>query len=193
MRSAAIFGLAVLLASLTLPAQQESQTSSPQGQIVIVLPPPVIETCPLGMHVRQGMGGQMMQVKDGQRKSVFGARLVLTLTGPASGRIESRQKLPARANSLQIKEATVTVHGLNGKNRFVPARSGPAESTRTLTIRFTTPDMSEVSGELLVPGFTATTLVELNSVTYANGETWKFTGSASCKMAPDPLMLVADR
>jgi hypothetical protein len=148
------------------------------------------------MRVRQGTGGYVRQVRNGQPKELPGARLHLTLNGPSAGQKDTLEKTPFAANDLKITAATVTVHGWNGKNRFVPAKSGqnsPAESTRTLTIRFAYPDLTEVSGEFLVPGFTATTLVELNSVTYANGETWKFTGSASCKTAPDPLMLVADR
>jgi len=151
------------------------------------------------MQVRQGTGGQLMQVKDGQRTKVFGARLLLTLTGPRQ--VEYRQKLPAMANSIGIREAVVTVHGWNGKGRVLPVRSGlkPSgqdtswEMTRTLNVRFASPNEKEVSGEILVSGLTSWTSVDLNSVTYVNGETWTFSGSESCTAVPDPIMLISAR
>jgi hypothetical protein len=201
MRSAAISCLAVLLASVTMSAQRESQTSSPSGQIVLVQPPPTVGTCPLGMHVRQGVNGQLLEVKGDRRMGSFAAKLILTLTGPALGQGETTFKVPAMANSLQIKEAAVTVHGWNGKGRIVRARSGALkqdqedshELTKTFTIRFAAPDVNEISSEFLVSGLTSWTSVDLNSVTYADGETWTFSGSASCHAVPDPLMLISAR
>jgi hypothetical protein len=45
--------------------------------------------------------------------------------------------------------------------------------------------------EIVLPGFVSPRLVELQSVTYADGSTWKLTGHEGCRAAPDPLVLIA--
>jgi hypothetical protein len=135
------------------------------------------------MHLRQGIGSRMMAVdKHGAQVQMFAARLKLLLR-------DLRPHRPAQ----QMVEATVTVHGLNGAEQIVPAdahRNRSAEAVKTLTVRLTPDGDPEVSGDLRLPGFTATLMVDLDSVTYDDGTVVKFSGSSACHAPPDMVMLV---
>jgi hypothetical protein len=135
------------------------------------------------MHVRQGVGSKMMAVdKRGAQVEMFAARLKLLLKDVRSDR-------PAQ----RMVNATVTVHGLNGAEQIVPAdarRDRSAQAIQTLTVRLTPDGEPEVSGDLRLPGFTATLMVDLDSVTYDDGAVVKFSGSSACHAPPDMVMLV---
>jgi hypothetical protein len=136
------------------------------------------------MHVRQGIGSRMMAVdRHGAQVEMFAARLKLLLK-------DLRPEGPAR----QMVEATVTVHGLNGAEQIVPANARSdrsSQAVKTLTVRLAPDGEPEVSGDLRLPGFTATLMVNLDSVTYDDGAIVRFSGSSSCHVAPDMLMPVA--
>ncbi|HEY1895976.1 MAG TPA: hypothetical protein VGG62_06880 [Terracidiphilus sp.] len=141
-------------------------------------------TCPLDMHVRQGIGSKMMAVdKHGAQQEMFAARLKLLL-----------KDLRPDKSAQRMVQATVTVHGLNGAEQIVPTnahsdRSG--EAVKTLTVRLTPEGEPEVSGDLRLPGFTATLMVDLDSVTYDDGAVVKFSGASACHAPPDMVMLVS--
>ena len=85
------------------------------------------------------------------------------------------------------------MHGLDGNwqlRQTGAARDGSAEVTKTLDLAFTAAEGQSTSTNLVVPGFTSVSSIVLDSVTYANGSTWKFSSHETCKVAPDPLMLV---
>jgi hypothetical protein len=146
--------------------------------------PTPLTTCPIDMHVRQGVGSKMMAVdKHGAQVEMFAARLKLLLK-------DLRPDRPAQ----KMVNATVTVHGLNGAEQIVPAdarRDRSAEAVKTLTVRLTNDGEPEVSGDLRLPGFTATLMVDLDSVTYDDGAVVKFSGSSACHAPPDMVMLVS--
>ena len=140
--------------------------------------------CPLDMRVRQGVGGTMMAVdKNGKQVEMFAARLILLLN-------DVRREHPTGA---RIVEATVTVHGTTAKGQILPAdtrQSGPGEIAKTLTVRLTAYGEPEVSGDLRLPGFTSTRMVDLESVAYGDGSVWKLSGTDSCHVPPDMAMPV---
>jgi hypothetical protein len=137
------------------------------------------------MHVHQGVGSKMMAVdKHGAQVQMFAARLKLLLK-------DLRPDRPAR----QMVGATVTVHGLNGAEQIVPAdahRNRSAQAVKTLTVRLTANGDPEVSGDLRLPGFTAALMVDLDSITYDDGDLIQFSGPSACHAPPDMLMLVGD-
>ncbi len=145
-----------------------------------------LTTCPIDMHVRQGIGSKMMAVdKHDTQVEIFAAKLKLLLK-------DLRPDRPAQ----QMVNATVTVHGLNGAEQIVPAdahRDRSAEAVKTLSVRLTPDGDPEVSGDLRLPGFTATLMVDLDSVTYDDGTVVKFSGSSACHAHPDMVMLVGRR
>ena len=141
-----------------------------------------VPACPIGMRASQGVWDHTMKVRNFDReitKAPFGQRILLTL-------IDAR---PAN-----IVSATVLVRGLNGKNHMVKtadARSGP-NAARTLHVTFTKGQDNDVSADLYVPGFTSVSSVQLQQVTYADGSTWRTSGTKFCRVTPDPMMLIAE-
>jgi hypothetical protein len=136
------------------------------------------------MHVHQGFGGGMLAVdKDGVKRLVFAQRLRLFLT-----------ELRPADSDRRIVSARVTVQGSNGKARLQPldrdsgVNSGNMERTFSVDLQ----DWGEpgVSGDIRLPGFTSASMVKLQSVTYDDGSTWKVSDPETCRVAPDPLMLI---
>jgi hypothetical protein len=180
MRFAPVLGFALLFGSFPSPAQkpapEDMQFRAWEHNVGA-------STCPIDMHVRQGIGSRMMAVdKRGAQVEMFAARLKLLL-----------KDLHPDQNPKHMVNATVTVHGLNGAEQIVPAdarRDRSAEAVKTLSVRLTPDGEPEVSGDLRLPGFTATLMVDLDSVTYDDGAVMKFSGSSACHAPPDMVMLV---
>jgi hypothetical protein len=101
-------------------------------------------------------------------------------------------------DSRQIVAARVRVRGLSGKGRMTQTANqdrgeGAGDVSRSLVARFSSGTDKEASSDVWVPGMTAVLQVELNSVTFADGTTRRFAGVEACRIAPEPLMLIADR
>ncbi len=144
-----------------------------------------LPTCPVDLQVRQRPGSHTLQVnKDGSLSDSFAARLHMTL-------LDLRPDKTAQ----QMVKATVTVSGLNGRDHILGLYGGDEERyriTRTLTVPLNGSER-ELAAELRLPGFTAATWVELNSITYDDGEVQTFTAPTRCGARPDPLMLISPR
>ncbi len=129
------------------------------------------------------MGSEMTLVgRDGVRAKVFAAQLKLIL-----------KELRTAAPDRRMVNATVTVHGSNGAGQILPTDDHPgrpAEVSKSLTVRLAMSNEAEVSGDLLLPGFTAALMVDLDSVTYDDGAVWRFSRNSACHAAPDFLMPV---
>lgn len=184
-----------LAASCWLPAQNAAKPQSfgpppnpaaANWQSTIVLPPSTVETCPLDLQVRQGVGGYSRAIgSDSPRMDGFASRLDMTL----------RDSRPNH-RPMDIVAARVTVEGLNGRDHVMGLREDDERKfriTRTLTVRLDAGNSSEFSAQLRLAGFTATTWVQLLSVTFENGEVLTFAGSHACGVRPDPLMLVSQK
>ena len=102
---------------------------------------------------------------------------------------------------VAIKDVTQRLHlsarGPDSK-RIVAARFMPIFSTdkdydaaKTLNVRFSPESAHEDSADVSVPGLTAVGVIDLNSVTFADGSTWKIAQGQSCRVWVDGLMLVS--
>ena len=140
--------------------------------------------CPLQMRVHQGIGGNLMAVdKNGKQMEMFAARLILLLS-------DVRREHPTEARMV---EATVTVHGTTAKGQILPAdtrQEASGEIVKTLTVRLAANGAPEVSGDIRLPGFTSTRMVDLESVSYDDGSTWKLSATDTCHVPPEMLMPV---
>src|SRR4051812_4560983 len=145
-------GLAVLLSSFTLGAQNTAPSESSKAQYV----QPMNAACPIGMQASQSLWNHNIAVQKGLGNQKFGQRLSLALKDPRQARITG---------------ARVRVHGLTGKNRMLQTgnRSDGAESATTVHLSFGPKNDNEVVGDLWIPGFTAVTTVELQEVSYSDG------------------------
>ena len=160
---------------------QVSPFSVDNGLVVRTASP----ACPVGIRVRQAPGGQMVATdKNGAQMEMFAARLHLFL----------HDGHPDRSGQLMVK-ATVTVRGWNGKARLLPADSFVAANgdlVKTFTVPLSGGGLPEASAELMLPGFTAARVVELESITFDDGQVWSFSGNSGCRVAPDPFMPVEE-
>lgn len=138
--------------------------------------------CPISMDARQGVWDHTIRVHNGQDEKIYngiGQRLSLTLLDIRSQRIVA---------------ATVKVVGLSGQNRMLntAVQSGPTpDISRVLRLTSFSETKSGTTAELYAPGFTSVTSIQLIEVTYADGSIWTNPNLKVCRVAPDPLMLVA--
>jgi hypothetical protein len=74
-----------------------------------------------------------------------------------------------------------------------PTDSVSSDAARTLDVSFPANTSKDNSAILWVPGLTAVQAIELNSLTYADGSTWKIASGNVCRSPVDALMLVGNR
>lgn len=148
---------------------------------------PAAPACPVSMHALQGRGSGLVAVRDAKPVEGPSQRIHLILSNPKSAMVAS---------------AKVKVFGLSAKNRLertsdrsldLTNRDGASDLTRILDVTFVPEGDKDVSTDLALPGFTSVRSVELESLTYKDGSTWTVAGWQACHVAPDPMMLVADR
>ena len=138
-------------------------------------------SCPVGMHAKQGSGGGLAAVRNAR---------------PSDGPSQQIHLVLARRHSQQITGARVLVRGLSGKDRMERSNAiGDIVPDRSpmLLVTFTPDNAVEASADLVLPGFTSIQSVELQTITYADGSTWKMENQNACTVAPDPMMLIAGR
>lgn len=138
--------------------------------------------CPISMHARQGSSLQLQWADNGKKQPVMTPTLELM---PQDQRV--------------IVSASVTVHGYSGgggaltpavANSVLKDQKSRKDVNRTLTLRFKPSEPGKVSAQFSLTGMTVIESIGLNSVTYADGSTWKLSADRGCTVAPDPLLLV---
>jgi len=100
----------------------------------------------------------------------------------------------------------VTAYGLNGRwhatlvGQDGAAKGSSGEISKTLEVKFAAVDAGEISpggasvvGDLVLPGFTAVTWIDLDSLTLRDGAKWKMAGNHTCRVAPDLLVPVTEQ
>ncbi|HUB30636.1 MAG TPA: hypothetical protein VL967_13105 [Terracidiphilus sp.] len=192
MKHVASLGSFLLFASLAAPAQNPGApglnpaSPAPDTHAQIVTLPPVQSNsaCPVAMRARHDFFFQK-ELTTGAKPNERGyepyaaatTQLRLTLTD---------------FNHRRIQTANVTVRGTNGVGRLVPVDAGkPSPNvTRTMNLSFEPGDDSGVDAYLALRGFTTVNAIVLNSLTYADGSTWKTIDAGACQVAPDGFMLV---
>lgn len=190
MKSCLLIGPTLLLAATALSAQGAAPQSQPLLQTVIVIPVPD-ESCPVSMHALQGNGRGFIAVKNQPPASGFVQRIHLILGNRQTG----------DRRTAKVVSAKVVVYGYSGKARVSQASSDQSGAqagdqtgnlSKTIGVSFA-PEDNGVAADLVLPGFTAVSAIRLESIRYDDGSTWKVGGAQACRVAPDPLMLVAGR
>jgi len=164
------------------PAQPPAQATQPVAgakQYIILRAQP----CSVAMHATQGSSSQLVRTQNGSSTPMMRPSLTLT---PRAGR--------------KIVAATVTAHGYSpspGSMDLVaqflsqPPKSHSRQIAKTLAIKFHAAEDGAFTAEIPLPGFSAVTMIDLNSVTYGDGTTWNAPARNECHVAPDPLLLIA--
>jgi hypothetical protein len=131
------------------------------------------------MQARQRPFDHLLVARNRQQSATFAQRISLTLSGK------------------QIVLGEVRVHGFTAKGRVVQSTESPeppsGNVTRGLTLTFSADSGKSVSADLILPGFTAITSIELVSLEYSDGSEWHVSMQRPCAVTPDPLMLISNR
>lgn len=136
------------------------------------------DNCPISLRAQQMPGGDRMVV-DGVPVKTIAQMLHLTASAP---------------HSRQVTAANITVRGYSNKARFMPTgltNQDAGDAAKTMDVNFASTSEKDASTDVSVAGFSAVTVVDLNSVTYSNGSTWKLAAGRSCRSWIDGVMLVA--
>ncbi len=142
----------------------------------VVASPGVV--CPVILRALQGAGYGLVHVRGEEPANAPGQRVHLIVLNGKRGTARS---------------ARVLVTGLSPKSRMKNASNMEErpDARRTMAVTFDPEDATSVAAELVLPGFTSVSSVELQSITYQDGNTWSVAKGEACRVTPDPLMLVA--
>jgi len=161
---------------------------------IYVVPGPQSAGCPVSMRAEHGSGGGLVRTRQSRSNMAHG---LIPEPTPPFQQIhlilgDSAVKSSAGA---KVVGARVTVRGTNGKWRSVPAAMGDDSTTitRTLDLSFDRAENGQVSTDMTLPGFTSVKSIALDSLTYSDGTIWMPDQRRTCRVAPDPLMLVSTR
>jgi hypothetical protein len=188
MKLAVLLSCTLVAGSTTLAAQSANMSSSSiekfgPNQTVTVATVAVpsaaaADGCPVSLRAQQGMGGDMRTISS--RPAGIAQLLHLTISN---------------RDSKRITGASVTVRGLTSKGRMVRTVSagGSTEAAKTLDVGFSDGSGKESVADLWAPGLTSVQFIDVHSVTYADGSTWKLASGATCHIRPDWVMLVSSR
>jgi hypothetical protein len=201
MKTAAAFLSTLLAVSATAFAQAPVQNSPNQNTAVITTTGlngeqktstvviPATSYCPVSMQAKQRGMTEMVKTKknapnpepDAMPKPAQHIHLILAGFG----------------KDRRVTEATVTARGLSSRGRAINtnlvAGGQASDLSRKLDVKFTANDDGTVSANLDLPAFTTVTSLQLESITYSDGSSWKLADEKACTVAPDPLMLIAGR
>lgn len=136
--------------------------------------------CPVSMRAQHLAGGELVKTAKAKPQG-RGQWLHLTLMASGSRRIAS---------------ATLTIRGSSGNGRVMKAAEsgdGSSDARTTVTAQFAAgPEKYDVA-DLWAPGLTAVESIDVDSVVYVDGSTWKLGDQQACRVAPDLFMPVANR
>lgn len=192
MKLAYFVGLGLVLAPLGVKAQSGAPVRQSNGvagvvqmenggqtrTLPVALPP---GACPVSLQARHLADGTMVKTGASHPREQ-GQRLQLTLTSP---------------DTRTLASATFNVLGWTAQGHLEQTRAHGAQSAdgaqavRTVQTPLAAGAGRNASADLWAPGLTAVESVELVAVAYTDGSTWTPAAGKSCRVTPDPLMLIA--
>lgn len=186
--------LAVALSPMGLAAQNAAPAPSTGNAFRFGA---VTSGCPVSMQLEQRLGNQVVTVQnDGTVYKAPATQLMLTVTGLLEGSPPNGTHMQPAAHHtpLRAASATATAYGFGGQARaelVSPGQraNGSSGPPRKLQVHFNANDTSSVA-ELWLPSFGAVRWLELDSITWADGSSWKPAQGQSCMVTPSLFMLV---
>jgi hypothetical protein len=183
--SGAVIGQSVSPKSDAPVAGTAKGTSAPQEKFSISLPSSFsassfsVTGCPVELRAQPGGGGAVAYASDARNGK--SQRLHLTF---------------ANRKSKEIVAVSVTVRGLSPWARIVPADSGSQDShalAKTVDLKLNVATGKNAEEDVALQSFASITRVDLESVEYADGTSWKASATQSCHIVPDLFVLVGAR
>ena len=200
----AVLSLTFAFSSVSLVAQ-----SAPSAGYTTYRFGAVSNGCPVSMKLDQTLSHQVQTVQNGVVMKMPATQLTLTVGvgvssnfGVAGMEGLGPKQPPAPANPAripaQVAFATATVHGFStgpkfelispGVSRNVRGNRSPAPQ-KSLKLQFNAKDGSRVA-DMWLPGFGPVRWLDLDTITYTDGTTWKPAKGEACTVTPSLLMLV---
>jgi hypothetical protein len=137
--------------------------------------------CPVELRAQPAGGGNMAYANGPQKDMAYTSRVHLIF-----GNRKSREIVAVR----------VTVRGLAPWARVVPMDSGAQAShelAKTVDLKLNVPTGKNGERDVTLKSFASITRVDLESVEYADGTSWKASAMQSCHIVPELFMLVGSR
>jgi hypothetical protein len=138
--------------------------------------------CPVGLKVNHGRSFLKRDTNYGPfappNPAVQEQRIQLIVTNPSP---------------KEIVSAEVTVHGFSDKWRAIPLASAAStpDLTKRVNVVLNVKGNDHASSDLSLLRFTSVAYVDLDSLTYADGATWKASSPGACSVSPELFMLVS--
>jgi hypothetical protein len=145
-------------------------------------------SCPIYMHAEQRSGGDVMNAR-----RIEPGEAPRPSNGPTQRIHLILRNLKDSADITRIK---VSVHGTSGKSRTLKTELTPDEisdAAKAFDLPVSIRKDEGASTNLVLQGFTSVQSITLESVTYADGSSWSSSAGGTCRIAPDPLVLVSVR
>jgi hypothetical protein len=97
-----------------------------------------------------------------------------------------------RKHAPKIMKVNVTVHGLSGEARVVPAGSGSRdEITQIFQLRPEAGAVGLLQSEIWMQEMNTVRWVDLTQIEYVDGSVWRASEGSRCRATPDMFVLVA--
>jgi hypothetical protein len=151
-----------------------AQTSA-GGSSAVLTVPPASEACPINFSASRKAVGSVMLAK-GAAAPHQGQGLQFNFVG---------------SDESKVVKAEITVHGISGQTRVLPASSATEQdSTETFTLR------SE-NGQVLLHSsvwlnrLNGVSWTELTNIEFANGTVWHASSTSRCSAIPSRTLLIA--
>lgn len=201
MKPALLLVSAIALAPFALPAQQNLSSTPGDGYTSFesVTGPNGLQShvyvytaapCPVSLQAKHGSGGALVMVRRPQGEAP-GHEPSLLNPRP-TGHIHLL--LGSITGEKQVTSVTITARGFSNRGYIDRTSSSNAPDIRlTLDAAVSAETDGTLYADLALPGFTTVRSIKLESIHYADGSVWNLSAQGGCTVAPDPLMLVADR
>ena len=183
MKPTSILPLAIVLATSSAIGQDTALLRSPQTTPSVLMQPHTPRAdCPVGLKVNHGSSYLKRNAEYGPfappGPKIQEQRIQLTMTNPSPKEIVSAQ---------------ITVFGFSDKWRAIPlvGAANTPDLRKRVNIGLSVKGNDHASSDLSLHRFTAVAYVDLDSLTYADGATWKASSVGACSVTPDLFMLVS--
>lgn len=176
MNSFTKFSLAVAVAGLAATPFGSAQANKNQARIDSAKTP---MACPVVLQAEHSPDGSMRRVKGEAPREGVGQQLQIAVTNSKMAAITSIQ---------------LAVHGWSGKGRTLPAqKADEANGSKTVDVTLKVGPLKTVDANVWVSGLTSVNAIDLIGVDYADGSSWKPTGTDACHFTPEMLMLISHK
>ncbi len=135
--------------------------------------------CPVGFFASRQATGQIMSAGDTRQ------------TNPAQGlHLKLNHLMPAPA----IESIEVTVYGTSPRARVLPLAQKASDTvSKTFELRRTGDNTSLTDADVWMHQVGSLTSVDLISIAYADGTTWRATANLRCRAVPSNYLLVGSK